>query len=186
MSRFDHNRESSSLISRRTLMIGLALPSTLLIAKPSRASTWKSIELPDIRRRSYANLAGTSNSLENISRYPILLNLWATWCAPCVIELPALDRVARDMADKLCVVALSVDRGPASHVGNAVDSLKLKHLNLLLDPSGRSISDLSVPALPSTYFISKKGKSSFFMQGRVDWDSADQRNGLNRLIRNVR
>jgi thiol-disulfide isomerase/thioredoxin len=79
----------------------------------------------------------------------VLLNFWATWCAPCIREMPALDRLQAELGDQgLTVLAVSQDRGGAKVVGPFLDKLKLDNLAIYLDPAGRMGFPGSRPADP--------------------------------------
>lgn len=59
---------------------------------------------------SFERLDGTSLAMQSLRGKPLLLNFWATWCAPCVTELPLLDAFSREHADRWQVLGLAVDR----------------------------------------------------------------------------
>jgi thiol-disulfide isomerase/thioredoxin len=91
-------------------------------------------ELPPLR---LFRLEGGTTDLSALRGKPILLNFWASWCAACRIELPALDRLYRDAwRGRVHVVAVSEDRGPRETVARFVNSLDLKALPIFLDPNG--------------------------------------------------
>ena len=91
-------------------------------------------ELPPLR---LFRLEGGTTDLSALRGKPILLNFWASWCAACRTELPALDRLYRDAwRGRVHVVAVSEDRGPRETVARFVNSLDLKALPIFLDPNG--------------------------------------------------
>jgi peroxiredoxin len=100
----------------------------------------------------------------------VLLNFWATWCEPCLEEMPALERVGRTYQDRgLVVLALSVDREGAPVV---VPFLKRHALTFPvgLDPQQTVAHLYRVWALPSTIIVGRKGTALFSVQGARDWD----------------
>ena len=101
----------------------------------------------------------------------VLLNFWATWCAPCVREMPALDRLA-DATDKekLIVIAISLDTGGAAEVSSFLSKLSLKHLKILYDPAKKAIRDFSIRGLPTTILISPEGSIVAKLEGEAAWD----------------
>jgi thiol-disulfide isomerase/thioredoxin len=104
----------------------------------------------------------------------VLLNVWATWCAPCVHEMPALDQLQADLGEEgLTVIALSVDRGGLNKVAPFYEDLRLEHLGIYLDPRGKLARDLDVRGLPSTYLVDRDGRIVGAIQGAYDWAGDD-------------
>ncbi|MBL8837867.1 MAG: TlpA family protein disulfide reductase [Alphaproteobacteria bacterium] len=103
----------------------------------------------------------------------VLLNLWATWCAPCVEEMPALDRMQTALGgEHFTVVALSIDRQGKRIVDPFVARLNTPALPIYLDPSGASARTLAVAGLPTTLLIDREGRELGRIAGAVPWDNA--------------
>lgn len=121
----------------------------------------------------------------------IILNFWATWCAPCIKELPSLDRLqARLGGSGLKVVAVSVDRTGIASVGPFYRRLNIAHLAIYADPGQQTahsdkanINDAPFPLyrMPITYVIAPDGRTIGYLAGAADWDSADSVAFLRRL-----
>lgn len=104
----------------------------------------------------------------------VLLNLWATWCAPCVREMPALDRLqARLGGPGFEVVALSLDRGGRDQVAPFLERLGVGNLALYLDPGSAAMRELSPRGLPTTLLIDREGREVGRLEGAAEWDSPD-------------
>lgn len=104
----------------------------------------------------------------------VLLNLWATWCAPCVKEMPALDRLQAQLGGEgFQVVALSVDRGGKEQVQPFFQRVGLRNLALYLDPSSSSMQALSLRGLPTTLLVDQEGRELGRIEGAVEWDSPE-------------
>lgn len=135
-------------------------------------------ELPPLR---LFRLEGGTTDLSALRGKPILLNFWASWCAACRMELPALDRIYPDAwRGRVHVAAISEDRGPRETVAHFVKSLDLKALPIFLDPNGYvAHSDtnnvkkapFALYGMPITYAVSSSGELVGYMPGDADWSS---------------
>jgi len=108
----------------------------------------------------------------------VLLNLWATWCAPCIREMPALDRLQQELGSKeFEVVPVSVDRGDGSKPRAFYEKTGLKGLALYTDSSGEIFDVLRkhglVLGLPTTILIDKQGCAIGSLKGPAEWDNDD-------------
>lgn len=104
----------------------------------------------------------------------VLLNLWATWCPPCVRELPALDRLqARLGGDDFDVLTVSLDRAGAVQAVPFFKRLEIAHLPLYADPHKRLATIFPVDVLPASFIIDRQGRVTHFLRSIVDWDDPD-------------
>jgi thiol-disulfide isomerase/thioredoxin len=127
--------------------------------------------LPDI---TFADGESKSRTLKDWTGKVVLLNLWATWCAPCRKEMPSLDRLQKALgSDRFEVMALAVDRTGAESAKKFLDGIKVESLRLYVDASARSGSTLKAPGLPTTILIGKDGREIGRLVGPAEWDSAD-------------
>lgn len=101
----------------------------------------------------------------------LLINLWATWCSPCVREMPALDRLQAALGGPdFAVLAISTDRAGAREVAPFFAKQGLKHLAIYLDPKGATPLLLEVRGLPTTILIDREGRELGRLEGPADWD----------------
>ncbi len=127
--------------------------------------------------RDFADLkftdgAGNKLTLKNWRGKVILLNLWATWCAPCRYEMPALDRLQGAMGgDNFEVVAVSIDRKGAKVAQAFLDEIKTKYLKLYIDKTSKIARDSEAFGMPTTILINREGKELGRMIGPAEWDS---------------
>jgi len=117
---------------------------------------------------------GTPMGLGNFSGKPTLVNLWATWCAPCVKELPTLDRLAAADNGDLNVVAVSQDDGPHASVVAFLQGNKITNLDAFQDPK-MALSGALGPdtVLPTTILYDPNGKEVWRYVGDLDWTSPE-------------
>lgn len=114
---------------------------------------------------------GDTVTLAAFEGKPVLLNLWATWCGPCVKEMPTLDRLARSRGDRLQVIALSQDTGGREKVDAFFSKAKLTALEPYLDPKLALMSELRVDVLPTTLLFDSRGREVWRVTGEEDWTS---------------
>ncbi|MEW5727415.1 MAG: TlpA disulfide reductase family protein [Pseudomonadota bacterium] len=106
-------------------------------------------------------------------QYPLVLNLWASWCLPCVAELPALDRL-KPWADArgVAVVALSLDRAGAAAVRPAYGRIGVTNLAVHTDDTRLAAETLKAPVLPVTVLVDRQGREAARYVGPAAWDQA--------------
>ncbi|MEL6530790.1 MAG: TlpA disulfide reductase family protein [Pseudomonadota bacterium] len=119
---------------------------------------------PDGQSLSFAELKGT----------PILLNLWATWCAPCRVEMPLLDELAGVMGDDLKVLTISQDIRGAEVVAPFFAENSFENLEPWLDPNADLAAQFAQGGLmPTTILFDAEGKEVFRVAGDYEWNSED-------------
>ena len=120
-----------------------------------------------------------SKTLDAFHGKVILLNIWATWCPPCVTEMPTLDRLQADLGSgKFEVVTLSIDTGGTPVVRRFFDKLGIRHLKLYVDPTQLSFTNLHIVGLPTTLLINTDGKEVGRLIGPADWNAPDMEDFL--------
>ena len=167
-------------MTRRALVAaGTLLAAGLPLGKP-RAQGLQGIEalhaLPQPRKLdlSFTTGDGEARTLADYAGKGIVLNLWATWCVPCVREMPALDDLAKLVAgDGIVVLPVSSDRGGAATVRRFYSEHGINNLPVLLDPMGNMARSLSVHGIPTTLLIDHTGQEVGWLEGSADWSSAD-------------
>jgi thiol-disulfide isomerase/thioredoxin len=113
---------------------------------------------------------GAAKQLADFKGRFVLVNLWATWCIPCVQEMPALDRLQEKLGDKLTVLAISEDRQGDTAVAPFLDKNRIEHLAIYLDPKSTATNAFAVQGLPTTYLIAPDGTILGKEEGGAAWD----------------
>ncbi len=100
---------------------------------------------------------------------PLLVNLWATWCGPCIVEMPSLDRLA-ERQNGLQVLALSQDMEGRDRVTQFFGARRLARLEPYLDPRLDVMMTLRIDTLPTTILYDAAGNEVWRMTGMAEWD----------------
>ena len=120
---------------------------------------------------TFQSMDGQEASLADFAGKVVVLNLWATWCAPCREEMPGLDRLQAQFADRdVVVLALSVDRAGPERVQQFIDAIGAKRLHVYRDPEAAATRTLKVPGLPATILVDKQGREAGRVLGIAHWD----------------
>ena len=114
---------------------------------------------------------GETVRLADFEGTPLLVNLWATWCAPCVKELPTLDALARDhrVDADLVVMAVSQDKGPPASVRAFLDKTGAKYLPAYQDADMALSGAVNAQVLPTSILYDAHGREVWRYVGDLDW-----------------
>jgi thiol-disulfide isomerase/thioredoxin len=132
----------------------------------------------------FKDAAGKPASLEDFAGRPAVVNLWATWCAPCLKEMPSLDRLQAEFAGKLHVAAIAEDHAGSKTVAPFVAKQKLHDLKIYLDPDTAVAEAFKVNGLPTSFVLDAKGRVVGKVEGAADWTGAAMLSVLRKLIDN--
>ncbi len=137
---------------------------------------------PDI---PFTDAAGRALRLSDFRGRAVLLNIWATWCPPCIREMPSLAGLQQAFGgDRFEVVALSIDSGGAPVVRAFFRALGIEGLGIYLDPRERAVfrttddarpDALPLYGLPLTFFIDRDGRLVGYLVGAADWNGQEAR-----------
>ncbi|MFT8244705.1 TlpA family protein disulfide reductase [Roseomonas sp. BN140053] len=161
----------------------MALP-----ARPARAQSPNLGRLMETPPRplpafTFTDAEGDAKSLADFTGQSLLLNFWATWCPPCVAEMPALDRLQAALGGEgLKVLPLSSDRGGRTQVEPFYAARRLTKLGIWLDPRGAAGRALGLRGLPTTVLVDRQGQERARLEGSTEWDRPDMLATIRRLI----
>jgi cytochrome c biogenesis protein CcmG, thiol:disulfide interchange protein DsbE len=136
---------------------------------------------PDFRAIDLAT--GDSVSLRERYRGAVtLVNIWATWCVPCRVEMPAMERVYQDLAPRgFKIAAVSIDEGNPDNVRKFGQELGLS-FDLLQDRSNKVAQIYQTTGVPESFLVSREGIIVRRLMGEHDWSSAVNRALIERLL----
>ncbi len=193
--------ERDVIVTRCRYVLTLAAIVTLftLSFQPQEVLAHGSDHPPDLRnsRNQFAFLRpqkpapmtpilAEDGSMMVLDRYRgkvILLNIWATWCPPCIRELPALDRLQSALGSRdFTVMALSIDEADMELPVSFVRGLGLKNLEVYSDFTGTIAKAFPLYGLPITYLIDQRGLVIGYIVGAAKWDSPEAMKFLNHYI----
>ena len=168
---------------RNSLLLGLLLLTACGSEAPEQPAQEIIAAKPGTADRSHAGKAapatafqdpdGARTSLADFAGKPVLLNLWATWCAPCVKELPTLDALQVREGKALQVLTVSQDMEGRSKVEAFLAKGKFQTLEAWLDPEMGLMAELGVSTLPTTILYDANGREVWRVAGDKDWSSAE-------------
>jgi thiol-disulfide isomerase/thioredoxin len=121
---------------------------------------------------NFQDKMGQPVSLDSFKGKVVVLNFWATWCPPCVAEMPALDKLQADMGGKdFTVVAVSTDREGIKKSAPFYRRAGIKNLTLYNDTRGGMLDAFKAKALPVTIVLDREGRMIGRIEGAAQWDS---------------
>jgi thiol-disulfide isomerase/thioredoxin len=163
----------------------LALVAPALAPSPAAATGIEKLResARPLAPATFTDAEGREQRLEDFADQGLVVNFWATWCPPCVAEMPALDRLQAMLASEgVRVLALSSDRGGRPVVERFYERLALRHLGLWLDPRGAAARALGVRGLPTTLIVDRAGVERARLEGEAEWDAPPLVAAVRRLV----
>ena len=158
---------------------GLALFVLALVLLPVSAPTFAEAPMQPLQERApvpgaFVDDGGAPVRLESLRGRLVLLNFWATWCAPCVEELPAMDRLAAELADAPFTLLAANVGDPSETIDAFLDRVGLDpSFTVVRDADGRAARDWGLFAYPTTFLIDASGRATHVRLGATDWDAPD-------------
>lgn len=143
----------------------------------------KLLDAPKPVQIAFTTADGSPRSLADYAGQGVVLNLWATWCVPCVREMPSLAAFASVVArERIAVLPLSSDRAGAPAVEKFYKDLGVANLPVLLDPKSAAAHALAVRGIPTTLIIDRAGREVAWLEGGMDWASDDALAAVRKLV----
>ncbi len=161
-------------------LLAAGLPSSVSAAGTGEAPPREAA--PDITH-SITDETGAEIRIADFAGRPLLINFWATWCAPCIAELPALSRAAKALAgDEVTVLLVSIDRGGAAKAMPFLDTHGVTGVNLGFDPKAQLSRAMQVRGLPTTILLPADQDAAWRFVGPFEWDDQEMLDLIRRLL----
>ena len=169
-----------ALITRRSILaaggtMAASLAPRALYARdlPDLAEVLVPVDPPQIPPDGmFLGADGGEHTIASFLGHGMVINFWATWCQPCIAEMPSLVTLSRALAPHdIAVLPLSSDRGGVKVVQAWFEAHNISGLPILLDPHGDLGHAWGGQGIPTTHVIARDGKERARLEGAADWSS---------------
>jgi thiol-disulfide isomerase/thioredoxin len=133
------------------------------------AQTVSDFELMMIKLQDKAEIEPNAVKFSSFKDQPIILHFWATWCEPCLTELPHYNRFAKN--SKAINIAICIDKTPPQKIRDFCQEKGIQDIQLAVDPNSILARRFQANALPTTVLINRKGQEIGRIAGPVDWNN---------------
>ena len=124
---------------------------------------------------------GQKVSLNDYKSYPLIINFWATWCAPCKKEMPSLEKLAKNHPD-LKIFPINLEAPNKKRTSNFYKELEIVNLDIFFDPDFNLPKKFKMRGLPTTILIDKKGNEFGRVIGEIDFSSKEFYNLIEKYL----
>jgi len=136
-----------------------------------------------VSQAPFTDAEGNQGQLSDYAGKHVVLNFWATWCAPCRKEMPTLSALQKSMGGSdLAVVTLATGRNPPPAMKAFFTEIGVENLPLHRDPEQQIARDMEVLGLPITVVVDPEGREVARLKGEADWNSDSARAILSHMM----
>lgn len=174
--------------------------AALLIASPAAALSPEAVARLEVARQgemarlvfheaprnrvdtAFDDASGNPVSFADWQGQVVFVNFWATWCPPCLKEMPAIDRLAAALEGEMAVLAISTDRGSPDKPRRWLESNGIRNLPLYHDRGMRLAMASAILGQPTTLILDRQGREIARFQGDAEWDSDEAKAMLRAIV----
>ena len=158
------------LVAAKVVAFIAVVGAIAYLAMPASAAELKSYD-GDTPPLALNTLQGDAVNLEDYKGKLVMVQFWATYCTPCRVEMPSMNRLQTIMGEDFKILA--VDMGEEiAEVQQFVDEVK-PEFTILMDEDGEALAAWKVFAAPATFIVDPDGKIRYTLFGATEWDSED-------------
>jgi thiol-disulfide isomerase/thioredoxin len=117
----------------------------------------------------FADKHGNYKTLGHYANKVVILNFWATWCKPCIVEMPSLNRLQQKYKGKLVVIPIISANEDVSKVRSFLRRYKLRDLEYYIDSNNFTAESYQVTGIPTSFVFNKDGKLVSYVDGSINW-----------------
>lgn len=162
----------------KKLMLMISCLLLLTSAQAQDLKPWKGGPTPPL---TLNDLSGKPLKLEDYRGKVVMVQFWATYCPPCLKEMPSMTRMQAKLAGKPFVI-LAVNMGETEQeVKEFLAKMKVD-FTILMDNNGKALSDWKIFVAPSTFLIDAKGNIRYTLQGGAEWDAPEQLQTIREML----
>jgi thiol-disulfide isomerase/thioredoxin len=162
-----------AVLLKRIWSVGLLIITSLTFSSVALAqlSGYQSMQPKEQIDFTFTDAEGKSHKISDYRGKIVVLNFWATWCAPCVAEMPSLNNLAETFpSDEVAVLTLCKEKKLLEDAKQLFTNRNLKSLPLYFDENAEGVTALGVKGLPTTFILNREGYLIGKLQGGTEWD----------------
>lgn len=158
--------------------LGLCCLFLLSSAQAHELKDWKGGPAPSLEQ---PDIDGKTHKLADYRGKVVMVQFWATWCPPCLKEMPAMQRLDKKMAGKPFAI-LAVNMGESNKAVREFMTKTKVNFTVLMDEEGKAVGAWKVFVAPSTFLLDAQGNVRYTLQGGAEWDEADYVKAISELL----
>ncbi len=167
------------LVAVKVVAVAALIGVVVYTMMPASAAELKPYEgaTPALKLNS---LQGTAVDLEQFKGKLVMVQFWATYCTPCRVEMPSMNRLQSKLGENFVILAVDMGEG-VDEVQQFVDEVK-PEFTILMDEDGSALAEWKVFAAPATFIVDPAGKIQYTMFGATEWDAEEMVEQLKSLM----
>ncbi len=163
-------------------LITILLGCLYLLSGNSVAAELEQVEgTPQAPLLKLVDAYGKTHDLTDYKGRVVLVNFWATWCTPCIREMPSMQRL-KNLLSQQPFAILAVNMGETEQEVVAFLEKWQLNLDVLMDKEGKTLEEWRVYVFPTTFVVGPDGKMHYGLRGVIEWDSSDTVEKIKELL----